>query len=855
MFPLELRYLDIVWRDPDTVIKLELSQQASTWEQTENGWQTATTTFPNTYHYIGVHLLEEDVIHAPYFRLSDGQQQPLMRLKAPGSEQVWWIQQGLWSKEKNRYDTEIFRTAGRIELVVQNQSYWIENNTANFTVAELERYLADFKSNLWMLILDGNSIARGSVLKPSSGLFDAEIVAQFEQFTSFVEAIMRAPGMVLSETQAKLPRRSVKPIPRTFRELAIRANQRELTSRTYYESYDTPENRFIYYAVQRVLHLLKSMQNIATTQYDASNAFIEHEKQWLATVEGTTTKRVDSTVYDNEIAKLSSDWNNLNQNLPSYLTNLSGKPVIEQAKIAHGSYTVLIGGQYGKAKRSFFVKELNGDRFREKFGTYLVVTFPAEVQDANIFSALPNSQLTITGFYRKTKEHNSSGAPYFELAFLNINSVSLSTHSMKSEIERLRNNRVELERNNWIAPLTRDEQNDLRIEMEVSRKKIAFYTDLQSNLSHFQTPVPKLQSRLKVISAFFKQNHVKVHNHCPQSMVFIQNPAYAGAKSQFKKITAFHGLDDDMLDALMLVDDIGLVNISNLYEKWCLLQIIHVLSRVYGFQIEDGWQNNLIGAVLNSQYNINISFTAPARQQSLILTYEKTLESGKRPDFMLDFCVQNYTYNQENSVWEITDERHEKLVLDAKFRGNVSEAHIHELVHELYTEKDYSEDHTNPVFIIHSSPNVIENRTSPLIWGNQCDYGQSDGAQHRYGSVFMCPTPKYGHSIDNLQRLIGLFLQKNSVILQNEGGVNWHNMVCMGCGCNDPQQLNIQYKKTKAGNDRWVITCLACGLRTIKTVCLSCHAELYKNGSKWTYHRTRAEQTSNVVCPYCEKFL
>src|SRR5690554_584772 len=252
----------------------------------------------------------------------------------------------------------------------------------------------------------------------------------------------------------------------------------------------------------------------------------------------------------------------------------------------------------------------------------------------------------------------------------------------------------------------------------------------------------------------------------------------------------------------MVIDEVGLVNVASLYEKWCLIQIVKVLHQTYNFDIADGWERILIKAVLENSYDVEIKLNSSDRQQSIVLTYEKVLESGKRPDFVIDLISKRYVEpTKEKPQWSFEGERQNRIVLDAKFRGDVSEQHISRLVDELYYEKNYSEDHSNQVFVIHPAANVIDKRTSPLIWGGKCDYGQSDKKNHRLGSVFVSPSMKYSQSIENLQRLVGLFLQENSAILyqKDSGYLSWHNATCISCGNADIETIEMVYTATAGG--------------------------------------------------------
>src|SRR5690554_2492466 len=101
-------------------------------------------------------------------------------------------------------------------------------------------------------------------------------------------------------------------------------------------------------------------------------------------------------------------------------------------------------------------------------------------------------------------------------------------------------------------------------------------------------------------------------------------------------------------------------------------------------------------------------------------------------------------------------------------------------------------------------------------------FGQSDKKNHRLGSVFVSPSMKYSQSIENLQRLVGLFLQENSAILyqKDSGYLSWHNATCISCGNADIETIEMVYTATAGGNERWEIACKRCSLITVKTVCL-----------------------------------
>ena len=141
---LEIKYLAIQWADKETVFKLEESNDKLTIQQTDDnviygGGTVQTVTYPKVHHYLGFSF-EGEVSHTPYFELSNGKREYLVCLKSPKNNKTWWIQNSGWDKKNKRYYSELYRTVGKLSLVVQNRSLEIENNDLEFTVKELEHY-------------------------------------------------------------------------------------------------------------------------------------------------------------------------------------------------------------------------------------------------------------------------------------------------------------------------------------------------------------------------------------------------------------------------------------------------------------------------------------------------------------------------------------------------------------------------------------------------------------------------------------------------------------------------------------------------------------------------------------------
>ena len=172
------------------------------------------------------------------------------------------------------------------------------------------------------------------------------------------------------------------------------------------------------------------------------------------------------------------------------------------------------------------------------------------------------------------------------------------------------------------------------------------------------------------------------------------------------------------------------------------------------------------------------------------------------------------------------------------------------------------------VFILHPSSSAIVNHTTPSPWGNHSYYGEAamfnwteDNVRpdHKYGSIFLSPIDDAG-SNDNLQRLLGMFLQyglekRNHDLPFDEDykiiPFPEKELFCVVCGS---EKKDVRREDTKKGY-RYVITCKDCSHLTRCTYCWNCKNRLIKNGIYWTYHATHPLSPYDIRCPYCSKSM
>ena len=88
---------------------------------------------------------------------------------------------------------------------------------------------------------------------------DESIIECINSLVSNSIKILETPKIELREIQELKPRKLVKPINRTFMELVTKTNQRLLTSRSSAPSYNTSENSYILFVLERCYRIIKQI--------------------------------------------------------------------------------------------------------------------------------------------------------------------------------------------------------------------------------------------------------------------------------------------------------------------------------------------------------------------------------------------------------------------------------------------------------------------------------------------------------------------------------------------------------------------------------------------------------------------
>ncbi|MEA2018480.1 MAG: nuclease domain-containing protein [Campylobacterota bacterium] len=513
-------------------------------------------------------------------------------------------------------------------------------------------------------------------------------------------------------------------------------------------------------------------------------------------------------------------------------------------------------GFWGKGKNN-----IRDDWFAFRQGESLSFEFSKNKFDSVLHEW---SEYKISGYIRKSKFQRLNGSIIHKRFFEYISDIEIYSKSTAQQaLDRLESQRVSLEMTNWKRQLNYQEQQEQENERTALKKSRDLLKEKQEdNLKLLKGIEPKLY-KLKLLLDSFSTLEIKQDSYFPNSMTFVQNPNYQGAYSFYKKINDTVGVDEDLFLQLQLVEKIGLMDMPTIYERWCLLQIIKVLVDKFRFQPEKNWKKKLANQItgdINKTRDVRIKFTNASIGREVDLWYEKILPNKKRPDFILDI---KSTFNTMHT---------HQLIMDAKFHEKVD---IEKQISLLYHTKNYSENETNTVFILHPDVNKsIKNKRTPKKWGSDAYYGEIDmfnydwdskNPNHKYGAILLSPITNKGGYLDNLQRLIGMSMQynleDNSKILledleQKKKMLNpepKEKVFCLVCGSD-----KLQGTKTPTNREhgyRYNFICDECEHLYEYNYCWQCHHRLIKNGAYWSYHSSQILEPFNIKCPNCSELL
>ena len=884
---IEVKYINVTWADKNTALSVLKSENIQINSIDDLTYQIDAITYSKITEripgQIAFHILGNEKYTTPYFEINGEEKSHLIPITDNETSKVWWIENGKYDRKNKRRDSPICRHVGEVILNIANITCIVQVNSSSFTYDDLRLYLDDFQNDFWYLILKENSYIKGQSKKEKQQqkILDPSATKVISNFIDFVTKVINNPKKELREIQSLKEIKKVRPVPRTFMEIATKGYKKLLTSRDYRDSYNVAENKYIYYITDKIYILLKRMTRITEKISQQQDRKIENHKERLRNF--SNIKKINKDAVENEIKELESLYYN---ELPSLHESIRTQSLqIDVSSYEKETVFVQLGKRtnnennlefFGSLKRKLEEDWPNfrSDRYRNTRyqDSYYMILF-----DKNIFDKKLKSyyEYEITGYIQKYDNPREPVGFQFKRQFIFISNIKIIKSITKEKLDSHVLRKSQLESENWQRTLTNSEIKEQQYEIEAIKKSLELSKEQQNIYSSLKSNFTPILSKLKKIRGKFKSLNVKKDNYFPNSMTFVQNPNYQGSHKVYKEILDLSGIDEKLFLGIQEIEKIGIIDIPMIYERWVLLQIIKVLIDKFQFLPEENWKYKLMEQFLKIGKNIKIEFINEKTYRKVTLWYEKEIKTyegkkEKRPDFILDV----------SSLLSEEDVNH-RFIIDAKFYENINDKHLGgqcTIINKMYSKdeenykvyRNYSLNGKNSVFIIHPSKEAIIQRKTPSEWGefsyygenNQCNFdinSDCENPNHNYGSILLSPVVRNGTYLDDLQRLIGMYIQygmEDSKAMINDNGIDpmmKEKLFCLVCGVSDYTLTPIQNERRNGY--RHEVMCNKCHHMTRYNYCWSCKNRLIKHGEYWSYHSAQALAPFNIKCPCCAEIL
>nr|ELR5041416.1 EstP [Providencia stuartii] len=855
----EIRYIDVQWYDENTVLKVVESYLPLSvhYDDSQKSFSCTTTLYPKAegirLGQLAFRYLDEDTT-ALYFEKTDGSRVQLKNIKDKDSGKSWWIEAVSWQSDVKQWTRTLHRTAGTVKIGLGSQSCTIHIGLSEFTADQLNRYLSDFKNDLWELILDEQSYVTAKAKKVEEGGVDEETLRLVSNLLSHTKNITKKPKSELREVQALKSRKLVRPVNRTFMELAIKGYSKELTSRATTPSFNVPENRYVLFVLQRLYSILKQLVTISHNKINRFEGMAMKLTERLNGFSGE--KLINKDLVRKHLEQIKKTYNL--KYLNSQLQNkLSSSIQLNTSSLEYSNRWLIKVGEASKYYKNTYFLSI---RINSNFPWY-----SSDGPKQQVFIQFVDSsyaELFEKGLEYEIHTDMCEGKNVGNKCFYALNSLSSIKVVGGEELSKRRNKFLKerdkalvLDKQDWIKKLTPKELAEQEREKRSVQTQLTYFQQNKAKVERVYEQLAPKVTQFKSAIKILEKMGVKPSPTFPNSMTFVQNPDYQAIHSGYKKIRELANLtDEDLLLSLEKVEGIGLVNMPLLYERWCLLQIIKVLVQNYHYQPDDEWKRKLLHIVLSRKHSNPLNFNNEPLKRKVYLRYEPLLDNGRAPDFVIDVDFE--------TKYGIT--KHKRLVIDAKFYSDeIINMHggISGVVHNLYHKKDYSEGGANAVFILHPAKGAINEIVSPQEWGQISYLGELSMFDwdemprylyHQYGAVCANPVLRLRY-LDEIQRMLGMFLQygiEDNTLSGHPDDVESINF-CISCGSHE---LTKTATTTSNSRSAWY-ECDTCKHFTVYNHCYSCNTRLIKNGDYWSYHSQIAMEPLNIKCPSCESLV
>lgn len=847
-------YLDIEWESEDVARRVTVSTYPIEIETAPDGTlHVEVSIFRDFAPWLGLQLSGSLARIAPATVNAQDDRVP-WRNVVDEHGGVWWIPSTGWNRQNGRHMSEMHRSFGSFAVELgPSYNLMIDAVALELNRAHAQEYLDDFKDELIWLAVGQRTGAAGQV----GSDYSRDLVDALEDFTQAAGRVLAHPARDIREVIEPAPSARLRPNAVTFRAAMRRPGARLYPGRIAQESPDVPENRYVKGMVEHCLRLAGSVGRSSGRHQGHLAARAARENARAEQLLATDEIEIDPVVFDNQLADIRQHMDAIG-NWKS--DTASSAPAARQ-------YQFTVGGEYKGGKGELLYRNADSQARRDDGFAVSVLKLPHSLHDlvAGAFHVDRAIHLDVVGQASVGTFQTRAGKKGRRATFDRVDRVSARSPTL----EKRQALRLHYERNGWRRPITSKERVEYRSEARTAQARAARFQEGSNVGADVHSRLQAVEAGLGRQNADWTGRKVGSSSMFPMGMRFVQNPTYAAALAAFHKVVDLERRTGIGTDALDRLGRINTLHASALYERWCLIKIIAVLAQDFDFAPQADWVERVVTSVCGPDQpgnkGFSLDFTRSHPTVTAQLDIEPVLANGRRPDFRLRFSVRKHTSagqtgrEQARSIFHDLTPQQTGLVMDAKFRTRWKRDELADMLKLLVETKRYGQD-GDRVFILQPARDAVDHRTSPLGWGQDCDYGQASPTDHARGTIQLAADPvSGGSSLTNLRRLIALELQDvfpepHAQELNGAAGpvevCRSTDSFCISCGkAHEPGDVTPD--RTEAGNRKWYFKCSDCGGATMETHCFGCGKTLYKNGLQMTYHLTVADQISNVVCQGC----
>jgi pyrethroid hydrolase len=864
--PCELRIIRVTWARKDYSTDVQTAQEPIPLEHDGHGWVAEVPAYPKlegkTWGQLAV-ALSAGTSEPCLLRANDAAF-PLTPIRAPDGRD-WWIEKGEWGKAAGGgyHNAPLCSHAGEARLRVDNHLVRLRISPTGFTAAEFETLLDEFRNGAWQLILDPMS-PTGATDRRGDGGIDPAFLDAVSAFLRYAGRALSQPHRELREERQLQRIERVRPHAGTFRELAVRASPRLVSGRGHAPSFNTPENRQLLAMCSR---LRRTLQGLLAGSKGAASDFVRRAQADDRRADEMQKMIGLAKVDDRRLARLIDEKASDLRNYPGAVLRLL-TPAEDVSVVHRVEACVTRGVNWEHGEHGFWSKVLSIDGQQQGSRSFRF----AFVGDVANFEAVfrKGFKYSFEGSFQTVRKPQSDDQhKWWKARVLFLTKVDSNFEQVIArDIRNLCDQRAFLARQGFLNRLSDKDAQEQRQDVLEARRSAARLRTARDVWEGVAEQLAPLADRLSALECRALNLGIKVVRHAgfTGSMTWVTNPDYRGALGAFRKALDRAGLKASELDGLLRLQDLGILDLPMVYERWCLLRIIALLREHFLLTPPADLRERLLGSV-TAGGALSLRFAGPAIGRDVLLAYQPRLwregvpeKQRPNPDFML-------TVSARDDERPIHGRPRPSLVLDAKckpFRALGEEGSglcLVEELDELIGRKGYHHPGDQRVFVLHpgSGPGATERVVDYCHFGGSYlvpngedrkpwDQGTPD---HRYGAVLLRP-----RVTDPLARLILMHLYlglDDSLGAYTKRPPAWP-LICPACGGAEMTQEPPPGTPTTEhpGRASW---CGRCGRMLVWNFSGDCGTHLFKLGGHWTFHDTHPLNPYNIRCPHCGDFM